>query len=65
MKQRVKEKPSREVLTWGSIPHADTTLRNQCRCQEVLADLSLTQLCPERLCQLSTNNTDARSQAWN
>ncbi|KRY80697.1 hypothetical protein T11_4220 [Trichinella zimbabwensis] len=30
MKQRVKEKPSREFLTWGSIPHADTKLRHYC-----------------------------------
>jgi hypothetical protein len=43
--KRVKERPSRDCLTWGSIPHADTKPRHYCRCQEVLDDRSLIQLC--------------------
>jgi hypothetical protein len=40
--------------------------RHYCRCQEVLADRSLIQLSPERLCQILTNtDADAGSQPSN
>jgi hypothetical protein len=63
VEQRLKERPSRDCPTWGSIPHADTKLRHYCRFQEMLADRSLIQLSPERLCQILTNtDVDAHSQ---
>jgi hypothetical protein len=31
MEQRLKERPSRDCLTWESIPHADTKPRYYCR----------------------------------
>ena len=58
VEQRLKERPSRDCPTWGSIPHADTKPRHYCRCQEVLAHSSLIQLPPKRLYQILTN-TDA------
>jgi hypothetical protein len=54
VEQRLKERPSRDCPTWGSIPHADTKPRHYCGCQEVLADRNLIQLSPERLCQILT-----------
>jgi hypothetical protein len=36
VEQRLKEKPSRDCPTWGSIPHADTKPRHYCGCQEAL-----------------------------
>jgi hypothetical protein len=36
-----EERPSRDCLTWGSIPYADTKPRLYCGCQEELADRSL------------------------
>ena len=41
VEQRLKEKPSRDCPTWGSIPYTVTKLRHYCECQEVLADRSL------------------------
>ena len=55
MEQRLKESPSRDCPTWGSIPHVDIKHLHYYRCQEVLADRSLIQLYPERLCQILTN----------
>ena len=54
VEQRLKERPSRDCPIWGSIPHADIKPRHYCRYQEVLADRSLIQLSPERLCQILT-----------
>ena len=54
----MKEMPSRDYPTCASIPHADTKPRYYCWCQEKLADRSLIQLSPVRLCQ-SLTNTDA------
>ena len=63
MEQRLKERPSRDCLTWGSIPRADTKSRNYCECQEVLGDRSLVELFPEWLFQHLTNtDVDAHSQ---
>ena len=41
VEQRLKEKPSRDCLTWRSIPYTVTKLGHYCGCQEVLADRSL------------------------
>jgi hypothetical protein len=41
VKQRMKERPSRDCTTWGTIPHADTKPKHYCGCQEALADRSL------------------------
>jgi hypothetical protein len=63
IEQRLKERSFRDCSTWESIPHADTKLRYCCRWQEVLADRSVIQLSPERLCQVLTNtNAKADSQ---
>jgi hypothetical protein len=37
VEQRLKERPSRNCPTWGSILHADTKPRYYCWCQEVIA----------------------------
>jgi hypothetical protein len=39
--QRLKERPSRDCPTWGSIPYTVTTPRHYCGCQQVHADRSL------------------------
>jgi hypothetical protein len=49
LEQRLKKKPSIDCPTWGSIPHTVTKTRHYCRCQQGLADRSLTYLSPERL----------------
>jgi hypothetical protein len=41
MEKRLKEKPSRDCPTWGSIPYTVTKSRHYCGCQEVLVDRSL------------------------
>jgi hypothetical protein len=41
VEQRLKERPSRDCLTWGFIPYTVTKHRHYCRCQQVLADRSL------------------------
>jgi hypothetical protein len=59
----MKERPSRDCPTWGSISYTDTKPIYYCGCQEVLADSSLIYLSPERLCQSLTNTeADALSQ---
>jgi hypothetical protein len=45
--------------TWKSIPYPKP--RHYCRCQEVLADRSLIELSPEKLCQ-SLTHTDMDAQ---
>jgi hypothetical protein len=63
MEKGLKERIYRDCPTWGSIPHADTKPRHYCGCLEELADRSLVQLSPERLCQILTNtNAEAYSQ---
>jgi hypothetical protein len=63
VEQRQKERPSRDCPTWGSIPYTVTKPRHYCGCQQVLADRSMIQLSPERLCQCLTNTeVDAHSQ---
>jgi hypothetical protein len=62
-KRGLKERPFRDCLTWGSIPHTATKPRHYGGCQEVLADGSLMYLSPDRLCQsLTRTEMDARSQ---
>ena len=59
-------KAIQRLPTWGSIPYTDTKLRHYCVCQEVLADMSLIELSPERLCQSLTNaDVDAHIQPGN
>ena len=41
VEQRLKERPSSDCPTWGSIPSIDTKPRHYCGCQAVLADWSL------------------------
>ena len=60
VEQRLKERPSRDCPTWGSIPYTATKPRHYCGCWEVLADMSLIWLSPERLCQ-SLTNTEAEA----
>jgi hypothetical protein len=38
VEQRLKERPTKDCPTCGSIPFTDTKPRHYCRCQEVLAD---------------------------
>jgi hypothetical protein len=40
--QRLKERPPRECLTWGSIPYTVIKPRHYYVCQQTLADRSLT-----------------------
>jgi hypothetical protein len=42
VEQRLKERPSRDCPTWGSIPYTDNKPRHNCRCQEMLTDRILT-----------------------
>jgi hypothetical protein len=48
VEQRLKERPSRDCPTRGSIPYTDTKPRSYCGCPEVIADRSLIWLSPER-----------------
>ena len=41
VEQRLKERPSRDCPTWGSIPYTVTKPRHYCGCQQVVADRSL------------------------
>jgi hypothetical protein len=41
VEQKLKERPSRDCPTWGSIAYSETKTRHCCGCQEVLADRSL------------------------
>jgi hypothetical protein len=41
MEQKIKERPSRDCPTWGSIHYIITKPRHYCRCQEVHADRNL------------------------
>jgi hypothetical protein len=50
VEQRLRERPSRDCPTWGSIPY--TVTKHESR--EVLAERSLKRLSPERLCQSLT-----------
>ena len=61
VEQRLKERPSRDCLTWGSTPSADNKPRHYCWCQEVLDDRSLLYLSPKSLCQ-SLKKADAHNK---
>jgi hypothetical protein len=55
-------RPSSDSPTWGSIPYMVTKPRHYCGCRQVLANRSLIELSPERLCQFLTNTeVDAHS----
>ena len=54
IEQKWKERPCRDRPTWGSISYTVTKPRHYCGFQQVLADRSLIQLSPERLCQCLT-----------
>jgi hypothetical protein len=41
VKQRLKERPSIDCPTWGSIPYITIKPRHYCGCQQKLADRSL------------------------
>jgi hypothetical protein len=41
LEQRLKEKPSSDCPTWGSIPYTVPECRHYCGCQQVLAGRSL------------------------
>jgi hypothetical protein len=41
LEQKLKERPSSDCPTWGSIPYTVTKPRHYCGCQQVLADRSL------------------------
>jgi hypothetical protein len=41
VEQRVKDRPSRDCPTWGSIPYIVTKPRHYCGCQQVLADIAV------------------------
>ena len=56
VEQWLKERPSRDCPTWGSIPYTVTKSRHYCRCQGV--PRSLIWLSPERLSQSLTNTED-------
>jgi hypothetical protein len=58
MEQRLKEKTCRDCPTWGFIPYTVTKSCHYCGCQQVLADIDLIYLSPERLFQ-SLRNTEA------
>ena len=63
MEQRLKEGPSRDCPTWGSILSADTKPRHCCCCQKTLAERNLVWLLLMRVCQeLSNVDVDAWSQ---
>jgi hypothetical protein len=63
VEQRLMDRPFRDCPTWGSILYAVIKSRHYCRCQQDLADKSLIQLSPERLCQCLTNTeVDVLSQ---
>jgi hypothetical protein len=38
VEEKLKERPSRDCTTWGSIPYTFTKSRHYCGCQQVLAD---------------------------
>jgi hypothetical protein len=62
VEQRLKERPSRDCPTWGSIPYIVPKPAGYCGCWEVLADRSLIELSPEKLCQsLTSAKADAYS----
>ena len=52
---RLKEGPSRDCPTRGSIPKTTTTPRDYCRCQQEFAGRTLIQLSSVRICQCLAN----------
>jgi hypothetical protein len=62
VEQRLKKRPSKDCLIWGSI-YTVTKSKHYCGCQQVLADRSLIKLSPEGLYQyLTSTEADAHSQ---
>jgi hypothetical protein len=55
LEQKLKERPSSDCPTWGSIAYTVTKLRHCYGWQQMLADRSLIELSPERSCQCLTN----------
>ena len=55
VEQRLKEGPSWDGPTWGSIPYTVIKPRHYWGYREVFADRSLISLSPEKLCQSLTN----------
>jgi hypothetical protein len=55
VEQRLKERQPKGCPTWWSIPYTVTKPRYYGGGQQVLADRSLIELSPERLCQCLTN----------
>jgi hypothetical protein len=47
--KRLKERPSRDYPTWGSIPYAVTNPSHYSCCQEMLTERILIWMSPERL----------------
>jgi hypothetical protein len=41
VEQSLKERPSRDCPTWGSVPYTDSKHRLYCRCHKVLPDRTL------------------------
>jgi len=64
VEQRLKERPSRDCPTWGSILHAATKPKHTLAdAKKYLMIQSLIQLSPERRYQILTNtDADAQSQ---
>jgi hypothetical protein len=62
VEQRLKERPSRDCPTWGSIPYTVTKPRHYFEYLEMLADGRLIWLFLERLCQILTN-TEAHAHS--
>jgi hypothetical protein len=62
LEQKLKERSSSDCPTWGSISYTVTKPRLYYGCQQVLAERSLIELSPERVCQYITNTeVDAHS----
>jgi hypothetical protein len=63
LEQSLKERPSGDCPTWGSIPYAATTPRHYCWCHEVLADRGLIWMSPKKPSQsLTDTDVDSCSQ---
>jgi hypothetical protein len=64
IEKRLKESPSRDCPTWGSIPYTVTNLRHYRGCWEVLADVNLIWLSPEKFCQSLTKMWMLADNHW-
>ena len=57
VEQTLNNRPSRDYLRWRSIPYKVMKPRHNCGYQEMLADKSLVQLSPKKLCQTLKTQT--------